>query len=676
MAGRINSERGFAGNKESIGNRLERTFFVARESAFTCRVDGRAKGADFTDMRLLVWAVFLVFLRQASAEVVLQDLQAAIWPVVEQARKTTVAVNANNSTGSGVVVSADGIILTAGHVVTDLSTGKVADQVTILFEDGEEERARVLGMNKTHDAAMLQLIGSGPWEFSPLGSSSDLRPGEWVIATGHPSGYDALRASPVRFGRVIAQHINYFFGSDCVLFGGDSGGPLFDLEGKVIGIHSWIGEDLQINTHAGISGFIDGWESLRQGIREGQLQEPPSMEEGTAVLGVMFDPGRRDVVLDTVLLNSAAEAAGLRAGDVILRVDGRLVNGTSFQRYLRRLEVGDEVVLEVQRGREEFISRANLGGVTSLPFVTERGQEALSQQAGELFQAFNGVVSELGSGVIKIYGGRKALTFGTVWQDGRILAKWSEVQKARVLTGVDSEKREFPLTVEEVFTEDDLVTLRAPEDMALRGIAPSEGRVRSGALIAAVRPDGVAEGIGVLSVEDRSLLESARGFLGVQLDPEYNRGGALIERVTQGSAGEEIGLKKGDVIIAVDNRKIDGLQELKTLLSRAGPEQQVLLNVRRPTGELQLTAKLKPRPSVPRVSSGRERMMNAMDERGLSQRRDSFPLVSQTDMTITPSECGLPVVDQNGALMGVLIARAGRVKTYFLSTERIATLLQ
>lgn len=623
-------------------------------------------------MKFWLWVGMIALALESSAAVALRDLQAAIWPVVEQARKSTVAVSAMDSTGSGVVVSADGLILTAGHVVTDLETGEVAEQVTILFEDGEESKARLLGMNRTHDAAMLQLIGEGPWAFSTLGDSAELRPGEWVVATGHPSGYDALRPAPVRFGRVISKHIDFFFGSDCVLFGGDSGGPLFDLDGKVVGIHSWIGEDLQTNTHAGISGFRADWDRLKAGERWGELLPPPTVREGTPVLGVMFDARAQEVVLDTILVDSAAEQAGLRAGDRVLRVDGKRVSGATFQRYLRSLDAGDEVVLEIQRGREEFISRVKLGQVTALHFVTERGLKILEKQAGEFFQAFAEITDELGNGAVQLFTKGKPIGYGTVWQDGSILAKWSELKGARDVLAVDSDGRQFWLTAQEVFAADDLVIYQTPAEIQLRPIGLRDSAAPAGALIAAVRPDGVPEGIGVVSVGDRSLLESARGYLGVRLDPDYDRGGAFVESVTPGSAAEGAGLLAEDVIVAVDARKIDGLQELKTVLSRAGPDQKVELTVRRRTGEFTLNAVLKGRPFSPMGPSGRERMMNEMDERGLSRRRDRFPTVMQSDISILPSECGLPVVDLDGKLVGMLISRAGRVNTYLLSAERIS----
>ena len=374
---------------------------------------------------------------------------------------------------------------------------------------------------------MLQMIGEGPWVFSPLGNSISIRPGTWVIAMGHPSGYDALRAAPVRFGRVISKSADYFFGSDCVLFGGDSGGPLFDLDGKVVGIHSWIGEDVQTNTHAGISGFVANWERMKAGEQWGSLLAPPSLKEGTPVLGVMFDGKAlgRNVRLDAVLAESAAEVAGLREGDLILRVDGEPVDGARFKRYLQRLQAGDEVVLDVRRGQEELITRVQLGTVSALPFVTKRGQNLLEEQAKELFGAFEEITDELGNGVVRIFADGRQVGFGTAWNGGQILAKWSEIKKAEALAGVDSDGREFGLQVQEIFAAHDLVALQMPAGMTLRSIPLQGIPARAGTLVAAVRPDGVPEGIGVISVAERSLLESSRGFLGVELDVDFTSRG-------------------------------------------------------------------------------------------------------------------------------------------------------
>ena len=148
-----------------------------------------------------------------------------------------------------------------------------------------------------------------------------------------------------------------------------------------------------------------------------------------------------------------------------------------------------------------------------------------------------------------------------------------------------------------------------------------------------------------------------------------------MKGVEPGSAAAEAGVAADDVISAVDGRKIDSFEELRTVLSRAGAHQKVVLSVRRRTGPVTLTAELKPsQPSGVSLSS-RERMMNEMDERGLSEKREGFPSVLQTDMTISPKETGLPVVDSDGRLVGIVLARAGRVKTFVLPVSTIAGLL-
>lgn len=632
---------------------------------------------DCLKMKRVFVAVMALVCGGLTAEISLPKLQNSIRPVVEQARKTTVAVGAMGSTGSGVVVSPDGLILTAGHVITDLRTQKVAEEVSILFEDGEELKAKVLGINKSRDAAMLQLIGQGPWAFSPLGDSASIRPGNWVIATGHPSGYDALRPAPVRFGRVISKNGDFFFGSDCVLFGGDSGGPLFDLNGKVVGIHSWIGESLEINTHAGISGFLADWEALKAGMNEGELQPPPRLEEGDPVIGVIFSgEAQGRVRLDAVLADSPAEQAGLRVGDMILRVDGTPINGPSFKRYLGNLKAGKEVVLELQRGQEELITKVKLGRVSALPFVTERGKKVLETQAREYFKGFEEITDELGNGSIRIFANDKQVGYGTVWNESLVLVKWSEIEGAQTCTGVDSDGREFVLQAQEIFEEHDLGVLSMPARIRLRSIPIQGIPAQAGTLIAAVRPDGVPEGVGVVSVANRSLLESARGFLGVGLDIEYDRGGVLVNHIDEDSAAEEAGLKLDDVITAVDGRAINSFEELRTVLSRAGAHQVVRLAVRRRTGPLELEAKLKPTSLRRSRPSRRERMLDRMDERGLSQVRGRFPSVIQTDMTVTPEESGLPVVDSDGRLIGMILARAGRVKTFILPVATISELLE
>ena len=143
--------------------------------------------------RVFLWVLTFTF--PAFAEVKPKELEASVLEVAEIAHETTVAILLNGgASGSGVVVSPDGYLLTAGHVVTSLSTGEVLqDEVKVIFEDGEERRAQVLGVHRGLDAAVLKLFGEGPWPYAALGPSERLRPGDWVVATGHPEGYDPLK---------------------------------------------------------------------------------------------------------------------------------------------------------------------------------------------------------------------------------------------------------------------------------------------------------------------------------------------------------------------------------------------------------------------------------------------------------------------------------------------------
>ena len=163
------------------------------------------------------------------------------------------------SSGSGVITTEDGLILTAAHVVQG------AEEILVVFPDGKQVRGKVLGANYSKDIAMVQIEETGKWPFVEMGASKQLEAGDWVIALGHSAGFDASRPPPVRFGRVISKGPGNFLTTDCTLIGGDSGGPLFGLDGKIVGIHSSIGQSLTNNNHAGIDGFREDWDRIHAG---------------------------------------------------------------------------------------------------------------------------------------------------------------------------------------------------------------------------------------------------------------------------------------------------------------------------------------------------------------------------------------------------------------------------
>ena len=215
----------------------------------------------------------------------LQDLiqlESKVQTVARHVIPATVALLAERtgSSGSGVLVAPDGLILTAAHVIQG------ADQLIVVFPDGKQMPATVLGANYSKDIAMVKITQPGNWPFVSMGASKPLAAGDWVIALGHSAGFDAARTPPVRFGRVVSKGPGNFLTTDCTLIGGDSGGPLFDLEGNLVGIHSSIGQSLTNNNHAGIDGFREDWNRLNAGETWGALTMNPFADPEMPVLGI------------------------------------------------------------------------------------------------------------------------------------------------------------------------------------------------------------------------------------------------------------------------------------------------------------------------------------------------------------------------------------------------------
>lgn len=166
--------------------------------------------------------------------------------------------------GSGAVVSADGIILTAAHAIG------AATEFLVIFPDGKRAKARVMGANFNKDIGMLKLEESGPWPHVRIGESKGIKPAEMLLAMGHAGGFDVHRPPPLRIGRSYSD-TEHFLVTDCVLVSGDSGGPLFNLRGELVAIHSSIGKGLGQNIHAPIHWAKESWERMKRGEKWGSL---------------------------------------------------------------------------------------------------------------------------------------------------------------------------------------------------------------------------------------------------------------------------------------------------------------------------------------------------------------------------------------------------------------------
>jgi serine protease Do len=282
----------------------------------------------------------------------LQDLQTKVRAVSAQVLPATVALisDQTGSSGSGVITSDDGLILTAAHVVQG------AEKMLVVFPDGKQTEGTVLGANYSKDIAMVRLDAKQKWPFVTLGESKSLQAGDWVIALGHSKGFDAARTPPVRFGRVISRGPGNFVTTDCTLIGGDSGGPLFDAQGRLVAIHSSIGKSLANNNHAGIDGFREDWERMLAGDTWGELSLNPFANPEMPVLGIVMGLNRRvhGVVVEKVVPRSPAAAAGIRTGDLIVSMEESPIrDGGELLRLLAKRQAGDKVKVELLRENRE-----------------------------------------------------------------------------------------------------------------------------------------------------------------------------------------------------------------------------------------------------------------------------------------------------------------------------------
>ena len=287
----------------------------------------------------------------------LETIQKSVERVIPQARAATVCIEIDEGSGTGVIVSEDGLVLTAAHVAT-----RVNKKATVILEDGTRLKAKTLGLVADKDAAMVQILDKGTYPFVEIDRAESTRLGDWIFSLGHAGGFDKERGSVVRLGRLV-RIAGATFQSDCMLIGGDSGGPLFDLSGKLVGIHSRVGQQAQVNMHVPLAEFIANWDGLINGefIGEGPYAEKP--EKGNGYLGLATNSSSEGgLIVTKVGLKSPAELAGIKNRDVLLKLNGvHLEKREQMQEMLKNLSAGDEVTFEIKRAGKLKTITFNLG---------------------------------------------------------------------------------------------------------------------------------------------------------------------------------------------------------------------------------------------------------------------------------------------------------------------------
>lgn len=285
----------------------------------------------------------LAFYRPAPVS--LDDLKAMerhVQDLISRVSPASVAVRVGSSAGSGVVVSEDGLVLCAAHVCD--APGR---EVRFTFPDGRTARGETLGTNHEIDSGLMKITEPGPWPHVDVGDPKDAHVGDWVLALGHPGGFEADRPVVARLGRLIS--LAGALQSDCTLISGDSGGPLFDMHGRAIGVHSRISAATSDNFHVPIETYLNTWDRLVGGENWGGR----SLARST--IGVRAVDSPEGCRVDWVSQGGPASRAGLAPGDVILRVnDEKIADADSLVRFIRQISPGKEARVTVKRDGTEM----------------------------------------------------------------------------------------------------------------------------------------------------------------------------------------------------------------------------------------------------------------------------------------------------------------------------------
>ncbi len=282
-------------------------------------------------------------------------MQDHVKKVLKKVIPATVGIRVGMAAGTGVIIDAEGHVLTAGHV-----SGRPNRNCEVILPDGKVLRAKTLGQNTRIDSGLIKIIDKPEkgktWNYVQMGDSAKLKSGQWCIAVGQPGGFRPGRSPVVRVGRI--QEVGKgLIRTDCTLVGGDSGGPLFDMDGRVIGIHSRIGQPITFNIHVPVNTYRDTWEHLVAGTSWSTERVP-----NAGYIGITFAFGSDNLIVSEITEKSPAAEAGIKVGDLVTAIDGtKLFRRNQLATQMENKKVGDEVTLEVLRDDTPLTFKIKLG---------------------------------------------------------------------------------------------------------------------------------------------------------------------------------------------------------------------------------------------------------------------------------------------------------------------------
>ena len=310
------------------------------------------------------------------------------------------------ASGSGVIISDDGYIITNNHVVSDGGTG-VADEITVTLSNKKTYKARVIGKDASSDLAVLKIDGTG-FPFLLYGNSDNVKLGQWVLAIGYPltlettvtAGIVSAKGRNIGInGRQSQTPIESFIQTDAAVNQGNSGGALISTDGQLIGINSAI--YAPTGTYAGYSFAIPVnlvKKIVNDLIKFGDVKRP--------YLGISANQDKMDAGdgahIGEVAKDGAAASTGLKKGDIITKInDAPIYSWTELQATVSSYNTGDKINITYKRDGKEYTTAATLTGKTGTyeqTGITGVGDklgadlETLDKQKAQKYEIEGGVI--------------------------------------------------------------------------------------------------------------------------------------------------------------------------------------------------------------------------------------------------------------------------------------------
>jgi len=296
--------------------------------------------------------------------------------------------------GSGFIISADGYVVTNNHVVNG------ATKVTVTLDDGTTLQAKIIGRDPKTDVALLRVKPTGKLPFIDLGDSDEVQPGEWVIAVGNPYGLGGTVTAGIvsALGRDLhSGAYNDFIQVDAPINHGNSGGPLFTQDGKVVGINSiiispngggsiGIGFAIPSNTVQSVVEQLEKTGHVTRGYFGIEGQDiSPTMAQALNLKSPEPGAPPHGTLVASVSKGSPAEKAGIKSGDVILTLNGHPVkNGHDLAVKVVAIAPGTDATVNLLRDGKPMDVKFTVGNLANQDHGGDGADSSQSAGAGKL----------------------------------------------------------------------------------------------------------------------------------------------------------------------------------------------------------------------------------------------------------------------------------------------------